>query len=277
MGGLGTAGMPTGDRRNSFGGTVASALPGTWQHVQRQGLLEVFSFRSLEAHVIGTGNDGTGGMCHAAGAPNWVEFGGTGTYRLYGGLRTGNATFTARAEDHGGPAAQGLQDGCGTPDLYRIEARDAATGAVVFTASGYLDSGDFQIGTCSQVASGAPSTRSGGLGLHPSGSGSTAVDGSSVTAPLELYRPTPNPFANTTTIAYAVNQAEGADVSIGIYDVAGRRVRSLVSGYQSAGRYEVVWDGRGDDGAGVARGVYFLRAYVGGQSLAADSRILYLR
>ena len=94
---------------------------------------------------------------------------------------------------------------------------------------------------------------------------------------LELYRPTPNPFTATTAIAYAINAGEGADVQIGVYNVAGRQVRSLVSGFQAAGRYQVSWDGRSDDGTAVTHGVYFLRAFVGGQRIDAVSRILYLR
>ena len=104
-------------------------------------------------------------------------------------------------------------------------------------------------------------------------SGDNSISG----ATLELYRPTPNPFTGTTSIAYAVNASEGADVQIGIYNVAGRQMRSLVSGFQAAGRYQVSWDGRSDDGASATHGVYFLRAFVGGQRVDAVSRILYLR
>jgi flagellar hook assembly protein FlgD len=109
------------------------------------------------------------------------------------------------------------------------------------------------------------------------GSGTSGdVPGETSGLSLELYRPTPNPFTNTTTIAYAVG-GNGQDVQIGIYDVAGRLVRSLTSGFQAAGQYQVTWDGRGDNGASVSRGVYFLRALVGGERMAAGSRILYLR
>ena len=93
---------------------------------------------------------------------------------------------------------------------------------------------------------------------------------------LELYRPTPNPFTATTTIAYAVNASAGADVQVGIYDVAGRLVRRLVNTFQTAGRYTAVWDGRSDGGVSVTQGVYFLRAMVAGQSVG-QSRVLYVR
>jgi hypothetical protein len=273
-----TARMPSGEKRNVFGGTVGSSPDGSWGHVQRAGLQEVFGFHSSDAHWVSGGADGSGGPCHSAGDANWIEFGGTGTYSRYGGQATARATFTARVEDHGKPGLRGWQAGCcGTPDLYRIEVRDAGTGTIVFAASGYLDGGDLEVHDYDHSAGATSGGRGTTPGLQTSGTGDAGTQGNAVATPIELYRATPNPFANTTTIAYAVNQAAGADVSIGIYDVAGRLVRTLASGYQSAGRYEVSWNGRSDDGAGVARGVYFLRAYVGGQHVAADSRILYLR
>jgi len=85
---------------------------------------------------------------------------------------------------------------------------------------------------------------------------------------VELYRPTPNPFVKNTAFNYAI--AGGAErVDIGVYDLAGRRVRGLVSGTQTAGTYEARWDGRTDHGDQAARGMYFVRANVG-----AGSRVM---
>ena len=78
---------------------------------------------------------------------------------------------------------------------------------------------------------------------------------------LEFYRPSPNPFSNDTRMAYAV-AGSGERVEIGVYDLAGRRVRSLVSGFEPAGRYTLHWDGRGDDGTRVRNGVYFIHTMV---------------
>jgi hypothetical protein len=82
---------------------------------------------------------------------------------------------------------------------------------------------------------------------------------------IELYRPTPNPFVRSTAFAYAI--AGGAErVDIGVYDLAGRRVRGLVTGTQMAGTYEARWDGLDEHGGRTARGVYFLRAAIGGNT-----------
>jgi hypothetical protein len=92
-------------------------------------------------------------------------------------------------------------------------------------------------------------------------------------APIELYRPSPNPFARTTRFAYAISGATEA-VEIGVFDVAGRQVRGLIRENQSAGRYEVAWDGRNDAGDHVHNGIYFLRASIGNDLRVA--RIAYL-
>jgi len=71
----------------------------------------------------------------------------------------------------------------------------------------------------------------------------------------------PNPFAATTTIAFDL--AREADVSIRIYDVQGRLVRTLLDGHRGADRHTVDWEGLDDRGNPVAGGVYFYRITAG--------------
>jgi len=59
----------------------------------------------------------------------------------------------------------------------------------------------------------------------------------------------PNPFNPTTTISY--NLPENDWVELGIYDLSGQKVATLVSGQQSAGSHSVLWDG-----SDFASGVY---------------------
>lgn len=73
----------------------------------------------------------------------------------------------------------------------------------------------------------------------------------SVTA-LEQNRP--NPFNPATTIAFSV--ARPGPVSLRVYDVRGRCVRTLVDGVMWADFYEVGWDGRDDSGVLLPSGVY---------------------
>jgi hypothetical protein len=69
-----------------------------------------------------------------------------------------------------------------------------------------------------------------------------------------LSKAVPNPFNAKTRIGY--NMKEGGSVEIVLYDVLGRGVRTLVSGFVRAGDHHAVWDGRDDSGARVAPGAY---------------------
>lgn len=73
----------------------------------------------------------------------------------------------------------------------------------------------------------------------------------------------PNPFRPSTTVAYHL--ARPADVTLSIYDIAGRVVRTLESGTRPSGDHEVPWDGRNEDGHRVAAGVYFAALEAGGE------------
>jgi len=71
----------------------------------------------------------------------------------------------------------------------------------------------------------------------------------------------PNPFNPETTIKY--NLAESADVHLQIYNVVGQVVRTLVVERQSAGRYQVRWNGTDDRGMAVSSGIYFYHVSAG--------------
>jgi hypothetical protein len=64
----------------------------------------------------------------------------------------------------------------------------------------------------------------------------------------------PNPFNPETQIAYQL--ASGGFVSLNIYDLLGREVKSLVSEDQTAGSYNVTWNGTDNLGIKVPSGVY---------------------
>ncbi|MFQ6116011.1 MAG: FlgD immunoglobulin-like domain containing protein [bacterium] len=64
-----------------------------------------------------------------------------------------------------------------------------------------------------------------------------------------------NPFNPQTTIEYQLPLS--CRVILGIYNVLGQHVRTLVDEHQSPGRYSVVWDGKDDLGERVDSGVYF--------------------
>jgi fibronectin type 3 domain-containing protein len=84
----------------------------------------------------------------------------------------------------------------------------------------------------------------------------------------------PNPFSTETTIHYTV-PSEGADVSIALYDIRGRLVRTLVERSLGGGVYEAAWNGRDENGRAVSLGVYFARVSVG--KWGETRKIAYVR
>ncbi|UCG51765.1 MAG: hypothetical protein JSW58_16590 [Candidatus Latescibacterota bacterium] len=111
-------------------------------------------------------------------------------------------------------------------------------GLVVYSATGGL-SGEYTIRISEQGAT--------GIETKPTVPGEFA-----------LYQNVPNPFNPSTTIRYDV-PAGGGRVTLHIYDVNGRLVRSLVDGVELPGEKSMVWDARDDRGTKVSTGVYFCR------------------
>jgi len=85
----------------------------------------------------------------------------------------------------------------------------------------------------------------------------------------------PNPFraGGSTTIGFHLPAA--SPVSLKIYDVAGRLVRTLRDERMEPGRHTVAWDGLDDDRRQAAAGVYFARLRVDGAQ--RTRRVLLLR
>jgi len=71
----------------------------------------------------------------------------------------------------------------------------------------------------------------------------------------------PNPFNSSTVLRYSV--AKAARVRLDVFDILGRRVRTLVDEFQSAGTHDVTWDGRDAFGRAAASGTYFYRLTAG--------------
>jgi hypothetical protein len=71
----------------------------------------------------------------------------------------------------------------------------------------------------------------------------------------------PNPFRTTTEISYAVPAAE--HVSVKVYDVTGRLIRSLVDAPLEPGVHRTLWNGKDDASRAVAAGIYYVRMTAG--------------
>ena len=77
----------------------------------------------------------------------------------------------------------------------------------------------------------------------------------------------PNPFNPTTTIEYGL--ASNQQVTIGIYDLLGRKVETLVDDYEPAGLYELTWNA-----GALPSGIYFYRITTDGYSKTREMMIL---
>jgi hypothetical protein len=80
-----------------------------------------------------------------------------------------------------------------------------------------------------------------------------------------LSRPCPNPARREVSLELGLPEA--APVEVGVYDVAGRRVATLLRGVQPAGYRRAVWDLRDGSGHRAAPGLYLVRARCDGESL----------
>jgi hypothetical protein len=78
---------------------------------------------------------------------------------------------------------------------------------------------------------------------------------------FDLSQNYPNPFNPTTKIEFTLSKS--GFVTLQIYDILGRKVRTLVSEHLSSGYKSVIWDGKNDDGKDIASGVYFYQLRVG--------------
>lgn len=71
----------------------------------------------------------------------------------------------------------------------------------------------------------------------------------------------PNPFNPTTAISYQL--AATSSVTLGVYDVLGREVKTLVHGVGQPGVYSVQWDGTNQRGEAVSSGIYLYQLRTG--------------
>lgn len=104
--------------------------------------------------------------------------------------------------------------------------------------------------------------------------GATAVKPGTAERRFALHSSFPNPFETGTTLRFDLLRR--GDVTLQIFDVAGRPVRTLLANEAlDQGRHDAVWDGRDEAGRLAAAGVYFYRLQSGGES--STEKIVKLR
>lgn len=109
-----------------------------------------------------------------------------------------------------------------------------------------------------------------GKGELPAG-----LDGSAATPDDFALLPNyPNPFNPATTITYRLGRS--AEVELAIFNQLGQQIRLLQRQRQPAGTYTISWDGKDDNGAVQASGVYFCRLKAG-DAFAGIRKMIFLK
>jgi hypothetical protein len=177
----------------------------------------------------------------------------------------------------------------GGPKLIRID-RDTGAGSIVGPVAnvvgmdfdpasarliGILPSGgatdatlwsiDPSNGASTNLATLPRSTAWEGISIVPVPSAPTVAVEPSLLPETSLLRVVPNPSNGTARLTFSL-PVESV-VAAAVYDVAGRKLRTIGTGRFPAGVHSMSWDGRDDAGKTVSSGVYFVRLDRDGQSL----------
>lgn len=88
--------------------------------------------------------------------------------------------------------------------------------------------------------------------------------GGSLPSEFRLNQNYPNPFNASTTIEFATSHDD--QVSLEVYDLLGRRVKTLVEGHLPPTQYRAEWDGTDPDGKPLPSGIYVYRLTTGNVS-----------
>ncbi|MCP4570790.1 MAG: T9SS type A sorting domain-containing protein [bacterium] len=156
----------------------------------------------------------------------WTTVAGAGGYRVQIAL---DPEFKLPVVDEGNLVEPSFEFSLAYPTVQYYWRTLAETGDV---ASGWSVVQNFTTGGVSAVAE-LPGARSLDLTVHP------------------------NPFNASTSLSFDL--PHGGPAELVLYDLGGRRIRTLVSETLSAGPYAVNWNGHDDRGLPVASGVYLVR------------------
>ncbi len=102
--------------------------------------------------------------------------------------------------------------------------------------------------------------------------GAAAIPAGSPAAP-QIHAARPNPFSGATEIPYSLPAA--GRVSLRVFDVSGRLVRTLIDGERPAGVGRAAWDGKDASNRPLPAGVYFAKLSAAG--VERTTRIMRLR
>ncbi len=101
-----------------------------------------------------------------------------------------------------------------------------------------------------------------------------AVNTEAIPEVFELKQNYPNPFNPTTVINFSLPAA--SQISLKIFDILGREIKTLISDYKERGNYSIQWDGKDDNGNIVQSGTYFYRL-ISGDKASAVKKLIFIK
>jgi hypothetical protein len=282
----GAAIMPTGDAdlrlheiapgsKNGFGASLALSA---WGPNQSDFALVNFNRTAFRAFDVGVLN-GTGGATGYLGEATRSRYTAFNPNGIYGPWTFDNAT-TLRLHEvyfYAGSYLVDLLSDAGTVDwgvsVYgpsaAVYAKSDAIAASWSAGPGIHESVGVTITVpgyyCIAAWRATPGVAASGtyrLNIHPAVLDAPAPQAPSLTL---LSAPNPNPFRDGARIPFTL--ARDTEVTLGIYDLRGARLRTLASGARAAGSYEIPWDGRDERGHPVVAGLYLVRLESGNTSV----------
>jgi len=268
------------NKTNNFGGNVnpgcntESGQGGQWNNIADDLKLH---FQGFAMHVVRCGNvDGIPPGSTSPKTPfNFIEFEGTGRLKGIKGNKVdyGTVYFWGRCEDRNEPGSNGQTDGNGKDryflNVFTNQADPVGSSVVLVDIDGnpatvdplIITDGNLQIHVSSCDGPDFVTL----TGQLPPSAMLAPVTGNDVPSSLWFSAPRPTPAQTGTVLRFALPKA--ANVSLDVFDVAGRSVRNLASGHIAAGTHTTSWDLRDAGGARVEGGMYFLRLRVDNQVL----------
>tara|TARA_B100001964_G_scaffold216052_1_gene254960 strand:- start:583 stop:975 length:393 start_codon:yes stop_codon:yes gene_type:complete len=89
---------------------------------------------------------------------------------------------------------------------------------------------------------------------------------------LSLSQNYPNPFNPLTSIEFQIDIND--NIQLTIYDIKGRQVKTLISGFVLAGSYITNWDGKDKHGFNVPSGIYIYKLLTSNRTLSKKMTLL---
>jgi hypothetical protein len=104
------------------------------------------------------------------------------------------------------------------------------------------------------------------------------VDVAAVATGTRLLSAYPSPSSSTARVPLVLDGPRGANrsthaVEATVFDISGRRVRTVFQGGLSSGSHTLTWDGKGSGGEAVAAGIYFMRVTVDGRVIGSAKMV----